>query len=84
MVGSFRYKEIAMSRTLSAIFEDGVLKPLEDPGLAEHDLVEVEIKRKPQEEAAPRRQRIFGSAKGLIKRMSDDFDEPLEDFREYL
>ncbi|MFN4787068.1 MAG: DUF2281 domain-containing protein, partial [Pseudanabaena sp.] len=24
----------------------------------------------------------FGSAKGLIK-MSDDFDEPLEDFAEY-
>jgi hypothetical protein len=25
----------------------------------------------------------FGSAKGLIK-MSDDFDEPLEDFEEYM
>ncbi len=25
----------------------------------------------------------FGSAKGLIK-MSDDFDEPLEDFKEYM
>jgi predicted DNA-binding antitoxin AbrB/MazE fold protein len=31
--------EIVMSRTLAAIFEDGVLKPLEDPGLAEHELV---------------------------------------------
>ncbi len=28
-------------------------------------------------------QRRFGSARGLI-RMSDDFDEPLEDFREYM
>jgi prevent-host-death family protein len=27
--------------------------------------------------------RRYGSAKGLIK-MSDDFDEPLEDFREYM
>lgn len=27
--------------------------------------------------------RHFGSARGLIK-MSDDFDEPLEDFREYM
>jgi predicted DNA-binding antitoxin AbrB/MazE fold protein len=71
-----------MSRTLAAIFEDGVLKPLEDPGLAEHELVEVEITRKPQE-AVPRRQRIPGSAKGLI-RMADDFDEPLEDFRDYV
>jgi prevent-host-death family protein len=27
--------------------------------------------------------RVFGSAKGLIQ-MSDDFDEPLEDFRDYM
>ena len=27
--------------------------------------------------------RQFGSAKGLIK-ISDDFDEPLEDFKEYM
>ncbi len=31
----------------------------------------------------PRRQRIFGSAKGLI-RIADDFDEPLDDFQEYM
>ncbi|VEN74242.1 Type II toxin-antitoxin system prevent-host-death family antitoxin [Candidatus Desulfarcum epimagneticum] len=30
-----------------------------------------------------RRKRRFGSARGLIK-MSDDFDEPLEDFRDYM
>jgi predicted DNA-binding antitoxin AbrB/MazE fold protein len=74
--------EIAMTRTLAAIFEDGVLKPLEDTGLNEHELVEVEIKRKSQE-AVPLRQRTPGSAKGLIK-MMDDFDEPLDDFREYM
>jgi predicted DNA-binding antitoxin AbrB/MazE fold protein len=78
------YLEIAMSHTLAAIFEDGVLKPLEDPGLAEHELVEVEIKRKPQAETAPSGQRVFGAARGIIKRMSDDFDEPLDDFREYM
>ena len=32
---------------------------------------------------APRKRRTFGSAKGLIK-IADDFDEPLEDFREYM
>lgn len=32
-------------------------------------------------ETQPRRQ--AGSAKGLIQ-MADDFDEPLEDFREYM
>ena len=72
-----------MAQTLTAIFEDGVLKPLEETGLAEHELVEVEIKRTPQGEAEPRRQRMPGSAKGLIK-MADDFDEPLEDFRDYM
>ena len=30
-----------------------------------------------------KRKRKFGSAKGLIK-ISDDFDEPLEDFRDYM
>ncbi len=31
----------------------------------------------------PKRRPKFGSAKGLIV-MSDDFDEPLEDFKEYM
>jgi len=30
-----------------------------------------------------KKQRQFGSAKGLIK-MADDFDEPLEEFRGYM
>ena len=67
---------------ISAIFEDGVLKPLEDLELAERDLVEVEIRRKPEGQGR-RGQRTFGSAKGLIT-MADEFDEPLEDFREYM
>jgi prevent-host-death family protein len=33
--------------------------------------------------AADKQCRQFGSAKGLIK-ISDDFDEPLDDFREYI
>ena len=32
----------------------------------------------------PKRKRVFGSAKGLIIYMADDFDAPLEDFREYM
>jgi Protein of unknown function (DUF2281) len=27
---------------------------------------------------------VFGSGKGLIMYMSDDFDEPLEDFKDYM
>ena len=32
----------------------------------------------------PKRKPRFGSAKGLIIYMADDFDAPLEDFREYM
>ncbi len=39
------------------------------------------VKLVPVSRARPRPQ--FGSAKGLIS-MSDDFDEPLEDFAEYM
>jgi antitoxin (DNA-binding transcriptional repressor) of toxin-antitoxin stability system len=31
----------------------------------------------------PTRRAVFGSARGLIK-TADDFNEPLEDFREYM
>lgn len=30
------------------------------------------------------RKRVFGSAENLIRNIADDFDEPLEDFREYM
>ena len=30
-----------------------------------------------------KKKRVFGSAKGLIK-MAPDFDEPLEDFKDYM
>ena len=32
----------------------------------------------------PERKPRFGSAKGLVTFMSEDFDEPLEDFKEYM
>jgi predicted DNA-binding antitoxin AbrB/MazE fold protein len=71
-----------MARIVKAVYEGGgVLKLLEDPGLAEHQSVTIEI-REPQEAAAKQGRRTFGSAKGLIS-IADDFDEPLEDFREY-
>jgi len=74
-----------MARVLEVVYEDGVFKPLEDPGLNDHERVVIEIKDKAGEQQAERlKQRVFGSAKGLIKYMSDDFDEPLEDFAEYM
>jgi predicted DNA-binding antitoxin AbrB/MazE fold protein len=74
-----------MARVVEALYEDGVFKPLEDPGLNERARVVLEIKDKVQEQQPERpKQRVFGSAKGLIKYMADDFDEPLEDFAEYM
>ncbi len=32
----------------------------------------------------PQKRRLIGSMKGLIKYMSDDFNEPLDDFKDYM
>lgn len=41
-----------MTRILEVVYEDGVLRPLEDPGLAEHQHVLLEIRTEPQEHAS--------------------------------
>ena len=41
-----------MTRILEAVYEDGVLKPLENPGLREHQRVLLEIRFEPQEDAS--------------------------------
>ena len=33
---------------------------------------------------APKRRQLVGSMKGLVIYMADDFNEPLEDFKEYM
>ncbi|HQU92423.1 MAG TPA: DUF2281 domain-containing protein [Pyrinomonadaceae bacterium] len=48
-------------------------------GLEQADLIELEDVGKP---AKPRRR--FGSMKGLVEHIADDFDAPLEDFEEYM
>jgi len=37
-----------VTRSLQAIYEGGVLRPLEDPGLEEHQRVHIEIQIEPQ------------------------------------
>jgi len=41
-----------VTRILEAVYEDGVLRPLEDPGLAEHQHVLLEIRTEPKEHAS--------------------------------
>jgi len=46
------------------------------------DFVE-QLEKKANKNKQKKSERGFGSLKGVFK-MSDDFDEPLEDFKEYL
>lgn len=41
------------------------------------------LKTKAKKQQLPLKKRQFGAAKGFFV-MSDDFDEPLEDFKEYM
>ena len=59
------------------ILEPKVRRILDD--LESLKLIEVE---KPVELRLPKRR--FGSMKGLVEHMADDFDAPLEDFEEYM
>lgn len=42
----------------------------------------IDFLREKSRASSEKKQRTFGSAEGMIE-MSEDFDEPLEDFREY-
>jgi predicted DNA-binding antitoxin AbrB/MazE fold protein len=44
-------KRERMVKTLEAVYEDGVLKPLSDPGLTDHQRVIVEIRLPPEPDA---------------------------------
>ncbi|MBK9015356.1 MAG: DUF2281 domain-containing protein [Saprospiraceae bacterium] len=41
-------------------------------------------KQKPAPTPSPRKPREFGCMKGTVLYMAPDFDEPLEDFKEYM
>jgi hypothetical protein len=58
------------------IIEPKAKKILED--LEDMDLIKV------QKNGKKKKSREFGSMKGLVVNISDDFDTPLEDFEEYM
>lgn len=58
------------------IIEPKAKKILED--LEEMDLIKV------QKNGKNKKERKFGSMKGLVVHIADDFDAPLEDFEEYM
>jgi hypothetical protein len=48
-----------------------------------HDFIEFILLRSKSRPKKKKKKRVFGSAKGLIK-IAPDFDEPLEDFKDYM
>jgi len=59
------------------ILEPKAKKLLDD--LANLNLIKFQEAEKPK-----RKERKFGSMKGLVKSIADDFDAPLEDFKDYM
>ena len=59
------------------ILEPKAKKLLDD--LANLNLIKVQ---KPEKNK--RKERKFGSMKGLVKHIAEDFDAPLEDFKDYM
>ena len=59
------------------ILEPKAKKLLDD--LANLNLIKLQKTEKPE-----KKERKFGSMKGLVKHISEDFDAPLEDFKDYM
>ena len=59
------------------ILEPKAKKLLDD--LAKLNLIKVRKAEKPK-----RKERKFGSMKGLVVHIAEDFDAPLEDFKDYM
>ncbi len=59
------------------IIEPKAKKLLDD--LASLNLIKLQTNEKPN-----RKERKFGSMKGLVKNIADDFNAPLEDFKDYM
>jgi hypothetical protein len=59
-----------------------ILKPEAKEALA--NLAQLELIKLPENESAAKKKLEFGAMKGLIIHMADDFNEPLEDFKDYM
>jgi len=71
-------------RFVTEIGEDNVIRPPDDTELPSGKAEVTVVQKGDEEESTPSPAvRGFGSARGLIT-ISDDFDEPLEDFRDYM
>lgn len=49
-----------------------------------HDLEDLKLIEIETKDKAPKPKRRFGALKGFVTYMADDFDAPLEDFKDYM
>lgn len=48
------------------------------------EIIEQEFKSSPQKKTQSKKRGLIGSMKGIVTYMADDFNEPLDDFKEYM
>jgi hypothetical protein len=81
----FCYKIILLSHSMSDRLLHSKIQMLQSEALKSDLLLYIEFLLAKQSGEIQSRKRVpvFGSAKGTFK-MTDDFDEPLDDFKEYM
>lgn len=75
------YRENKMTKTYEGIFENGYVVFKEAPEIPKNSKVKVIFEEK--DVIKPAKKRKLGIFKGTIK-ISDNFDEPLEELKDYM
>lgn len=68
-----------MAKVFNAIYEDGVLKPVENPGLQEHEKVRIEIREAPERKVHSTLAEWAKVYEGLSDQEIDEIDEIIRD-----
>ncbi len=73
-----------MLATVKGIYENGRITLEETPPSLERSEVLVTFTKVGAGASSQKKKREFGIGKGIVKNMSADFDEPLDDLKEYM
>ncbi len=71
-----------MLATVKGVYENGRITLEEMPPSLERSEVLVTFTK--AETTSQKKKRVFGIGKGIVKNMSVDFDEPLDDLKDYM
>ena len=72
-----------MTKTLHGKVHGRTIELDEDPGVADGQEVEVEVREIGLAQPATKPRRL-GTLRGTVRHMASDFDAPLEEFKEYM